>query len=99
MSEKNKILESFVHKVVESTFFGLKKQQQQNKSALKVPPPKNPIKAEPKGPLSTKDILSLLNKIEEMQSLEDLSREDKFHLAKAKEIISGVVSGQSIKEK
>lgn len=94
MSGKNKILESYVHKMVEASFIKMNDKAR----GLKVPGPKNPIATEPVKQHSTMDLVSLLNQAEEMAAAEDLSSEDKFHLARAKQILTKVVSGKSIKE-
>lgn len=94
MSGKNKILESYVHKMVEASFIKMNDKAR----GLKVPGPKNPIVTEPVKQHSTMDLVSLLNQAEEMAATEDLSSEDKFHLARAKQILTKVVSGKAVKE-
>jgi hypothetical protein len=94
MSGKNKILESYVHKIVEASFLKMNDKAK----GLKVPGPKNSITTEPLTQPSTMDLVSLMNKVEELQAAENLSSEDKFHLARARQILSKVVSGKAVKE-
>lgn len=59
---------------------------------VRVPMPRNPIVSPPGGgpSMGPKELMGILNGIEQMQSLEDLSPADKMALAQAKELMAGV---------
>lgn len=62
---------------------------------VRVPMPRNPIASPPGGGMGPKELMGILNGIEQMQSLEDLSSQDKMALAQARELMVGVFKGKS----
>lgn len=66
---------------------------------VRVPMPRNPIASPPGGgsSMGPKELMGILNGIEQMQSLEDLSSQDKMALAQARDLMVGVFKGKSHK--
>jgi hypothetical protein len=84
-----------VGRVVEDTMLNRKGKTASNKPKVVVPMPKNPIVSPPKGNMGTKEIVDLLNSIEEMMAAEDLSSEDESAIRRAMELMSGVIKSRA----
>ena len=79
-------IRSLVEELVEDTML--------KRNKVIVPMPKNPV-VSPGGPAGPKELLGILAGIDDMQSLEDISPEDKMILAQAKELMMGVFKKKS----